>query len=316
MAVQIDVRLDDVVLRALEKQPEKRYASAADIKDDIDAVDHPQVESETVTGAKVKWVQDKAGQAREVASRTTDSLRNASSGFRDFARARLIKNPQVDTPAYLSLAIGVASLMLGLLASNAYGEGGKLTFGILLIGAIASFTLARIALHRESQSSPERPSYVIRVVLAVIHFAILAPVVVVPFVASAFAWVSLFGEPRWLDQPGWQRDWMQMACLGVTATSIVWFAVVLLHTLYPTFFAAIFRPFIQPTRTWFGIVVLFALIVIGISSLVGFQANQYQPYTPGQELRRSDLSKLSPSDYRKLMRLGVDEPPEPKFDPR
>jgi hypothetical protein len=36
--VQIDVRLDDVVLRALEKEPERRYQQATEMKTDVEAV--------------------------------------------------------------------------------------------------------------------------------------------------------------------------------------------------------------------------------------------------------------------------------------
>jgi tRNA A-37 threonylcarbamoyl transferase component Bud32 len=36
--VQVDVRLDDVVLRALEKEPDRRYQHASEVKTDIDAI--------------------------------------------------------------------------------------------------------------------------------------------------------------------------------------------------------------------------------------------------------------------------------------
>lgn len=36
--VQIDVRLDEIVLRALEQQPEQRYQHASDVKTDVDAI--------------------------------------------------------------------------------------------------------------------------------------------------------------------------------------------------------------------------------------------------------------------------------------
>ncbi len=36
--VQVDVRLDEVVLRALEKEPERRYQHASEVKTDVEAV--------------------------------------------------------------------------------------------------------------------------------------------------------------------------------------------------------------------------------------------------------------------------------------
>ena len=36
--VQIDVRLDEVVLRALEKEPEQRYQHASEVKTEVEAI--------------------------------------------------------------------------------------------------------------------------------------------------------------------------------------------------------------------------------------------------------------------------------------
>ena len=36
--VQVDVRLDEVVLRALEKEPERRYQHASDVKTDVERI--------------------------------------------------------------------------------------------------------------------------------------------------------------------------------------------------------------------------------------------------------------------------------------
>lgn len=35
---QIDVRLDEVVLRTLEREPERRYQHASDVKNDLDSI--------------------------------------------------------------------------------------------------------------------------------------------------------------------------------------------------------------------------------------------------------------------------------------
>jgi hypothetical protein len=51
--IEVDVRLDDVVLRALEKDPHRRYQSASDVKTAIEGIRSPPVEiSKPVTGAK------------------------------------------------------------------------------------------------------------------------------------------------------------------------------------------------------------------------------------------------------------------------
>jgi serine/threonine-protein kinase len=36
--VQVDVRLDEVVLHALEKQPERRYQHASEVKSDVETI--------------------------------------------------------------------------------------------------------------------------------------------------------------------------------------------------------------------------------------------------------------------------------------
>src|SRR5437879_13122915 len=36
--VQVDVRLDDVVLRSLEKEPERRYQQASQVKTDVENI--------------------------------------------------------------------------------------------------------------------------------------------------------------------------------------------------------------------------------------------------------------------------------------
>jgi serine/threonine protein kinase len=49
--VQIDVRLDEVVLRSLEKEPERRYQQASDVKTDIESIANRPPASSVVAGA-------------------------------------------------------------------------------------------------------------------------------------------------------------------------------------------------------------------------------------------------------------------------
>ena len=58
--VSIDVRLDDVVLRTLEKEPQRRYQRASQVKSDLESIsaNHPQQLAPTVdveaTGGRAK----------------------------------------------------------------------------------------------------------------------------------------------------------------------------------------------------------------------------------------------------------------------
>jgi tRNA A-37 threonylcarbamoyl transferase component Bud32 len=54
--VQVDVRLDEVVLKTLEKEPERRYQHASEVKTDVEIIsseDHPaRIEDETFEGVR------------------------------------------------------------------------------------------------------------------------------------------------------------------------------------------------------------------------------------------------------------------------
>ena len=45
--VEIDVRLDEVVLRALEREPERRYQHASDVKTDVESISHTPPPAQT-----------------------------------------------------------------------------------------------------------------------------------------------------------------------------------------------------------------------------------------------------------------------------
>ncbi len=48
---QVDVRLDEVVFRALEKEPERRYQHVSEVKTDVESVSIPRVSPSTVSSA-------------------------------------------------------------------------------------------------------------------------------------------------------------------------------------------------------------------------------------------------------------------------
>jgi len=52
--VHVDVRLDEVVLRALEKEPERRYQHASDVKTDVEGLGPPALEKTLTKGADEK----------------------------------------------------------------------------------------------------------------------------------------------------------------------------------------------------------------------------------------------------------------------
>src|SRR5262245_65193612 len=50
--VQVDVRLDEVVLRALEKEPERRYQQASQVRTDLDSIAQTSASESATQGTK------------------------------------------------------------------------------------------------------------------------------------------------------------------------------------------------------------------------------------------------------------------------
>src|SRR5262249_15250652 len=64
--VQVDVRLDDIVLRTLEKQPERRYQHASEGKTDVEKVTAPVVSTPAVAG-QMNLLLDETDRTRRIA---------------------------------------------------------------------------------------------------------------------------------------------------------------------------------------------------------------------------------------------------------
>ncbi len=136
--VQVDVRLDEIVLRALEQQPEQRYQHASQIKSDVESVTSTPIvlSSATVAGHP----QDSARTVSADRSETQLS-RCALVGaiwsplFFIAAGASMISTTQTTSeytgPAWWQLALGFTLLPLGVLAPF-----GTTILGVIGIGKI------------------------------------------------------------------------------------------------------------------------------------------------------------------------------------
>jgi hypothetical protein len=96
--VQIDVRLDDVVLRTLEKEPELRYQHAGDVKIEVETI------SRTPPGKPFAEVfKDVAGQVYETGKRAAGWVFDKASGIgsatKQQAEAFAAREPAESTPA-------------------------------------------------------------------------------------------------------------------------------------------------------------------------------------------------------------------------
>jgi predicted Ser/Thr protein kinase len=122
--VQVDVRLDQVVLRALEKEPELRYQQASEVKTDIEAV--------AGTAAKVPSPSKAVGWNYEYRSHKTLfglPLLHITSG-RDLKTGK----PRVATGIIAIGAIAKGVVALGGVAFGGLAFGGGLSIGLLAVG--------------------------------------------------------------------------------------------------------------------------------------------------------------------------------------
>ncbi len=106
--VQVDVRLDEVVLHALEKEPERRYQQASEVKTDV----------ETIAGSAV-------ASAAQVDASSTGTTRKAFGGALNAAReARALSEPRFSRTAIVGACWSVFGLLAALFSLIALVEGG------------------------------------------------------------------------------------------------------------------------------------------------------------------------------------------------
>jgi len=79
--VQIDVRLDEVVLRALEQDPEQRYQHASDVKTDVDRITSQRAVPVTPGSPGIDFLDAAAFRSFGSSSRFVRSLADCFSVF-------------------------------------------------------------------------------------------------------------------------------------------------------------------------------------------------------------------------------------------
>lgn len=132
--VHIDVRLDEVVLRALEKEPERRYQQASEIKSQVESIvqTEPRISSDVVPSDVREW-------ARRFRRRWMTPV-----GTRDGQRV-------IHWPAVFFTSTGIAGGILGLFLlpdtfQTLLGRTPEPRPGLLLVVELISVALAAIAM--------------------------------------------------------------------------------------------------------------------------------------------------------------------------
>jgi tRNA A-37 threonylcarbamoyl transferase component Bud32 len=121
--VQIDVRLDEIVLRALEKTPELRYQTAVEFRTQVETMKSPARAAQPEPAGKQSWSSWSPGQpalVREICSRMTKAERweifmrstlfglwNAGTWFAPFFACMFLPSP-------FGWILGFCSLLVGL----------------------------------------------------------------------------------------------------------------------------------------------------------------------------------------------------------
>jgi ribosomal protein L7/L12 len=116
--VQVDVRLDEVVLRALEKEPERRYQHASDVKTEVDSISEsisPATGSSARSSGKHFLPHDKIAAIRAYRDETGASLAEAKAAAEAMAREHGILPVRPSLAAHLLALIvcllGIAGIM-------------------------------------------------------------------------------------------------------------------------------------------------------------------------------------------------------------
>ena len=281
--LQIDVRLDEVVLRALEKRPEKRYGSASELMHDID-----EIESHPDKSASIHRVKEKVTSAFHSAVQTVavddDSYvkRGMNAGVNAAGRAKeaVLKEPWVDLPALIATLI----LVLGLLATFAFSTGPRgelaafLTFVSTILGA---FLLARLALNNQpediAKTTKSFGGVLLHFTLIIIYLFFASIFVIAPIAAVCGAWFSIISDVRDIGDPGWVRDWVNFGCCLVIGTGMAWGLLIFFHKLFPAVGCFLFKPYVKEWNWKSLITVLIILLVLVGAALITLPQTWFRP---------------------------------------
>lgn len=300
----IDVRLDEVVLRALEKQPEKRYGSASALMHDIDEIE--KAPSRAQAGAAHPEghrgrVRDTVHWAGETAGTFAASSMQATGQWVSQARQSWLKNPRVEFPAYLS----IGCIAIGVIGAFVLGDGpgrGEIGFAWFVLAAIFALVFARVSLTRESEPEFARahPLLVSRILLGVIYTVIAIPLLTWPIITTIGVWSQVHGFPRAIGELGWMRDWVQLTSTATMMTATFYLLLLGIHVAFPKLLSTVFRPFVgRLSRSAAVAIAVLLLASIGAGFFM-LQQMPYLSYAPGVAVAEEDWGKLSPNDLRRM----------------
>jgi predicted Ser/Thr protein kinase len=138
--VPVDARLDNVVLRALEKEPERRYQQVREVKTEVEMITAGGGAGDTAIPVSIPWAEPAPLPRRRRASHEEDEERHPR---------RPLENPQVyiraATGGMLCSLVGLALLVLAFLLSTATRRASRLPetalVWIALVLVVGSFVL-------------------------------------------------------------------------------------------------------------------------------------------------------------------------------
>lgn len=232
--VHVDVRLDDVVLRTLEKQPERRYSRVEDVKTDVHEI-------ESTPGARAARAAPSPSTPQAWPDRIERYVRDgaqwmAVAGSAGWGRLAWGSQGPIEPLAMGAIVVQLLSVMTAV--NTRRDDEQALAFGF---GGLVSLLLARLALRLvgDAPLSPLR-QWMIRIPLAIVYVPVTLLVLLWPLVTGV-ALTEVFYDRA---DPFEARRILVMVVFGtMLAITAWWFVISFVAWMFPDLTRFLFRPF-------------------------------------------------------------------------